>query len=191
MFEFITRSLTANLWNLSTVERSSETQLDTHVTVFFSEETAGDTSDVLCGALYVTSLLSRGTTELMRYCQRSICKSIKWWTIFLKAFYTRYKYHELVQSMNVSCGFLNGQKCMMQWLVMQVSHLLQPHLTWQKQDLTRALLHENQQRNIAQFIQRYYSPSVFTAICLVSGGGRLMHTRSTSGCSSTSSIRLV
>ncbi len=33
----------------------------------FSEETAGDTSDVLCGALYVMPLLSRGTTELIRY----------------------------------------------------------------------------------------------------------------------------
>ncbi len=35
------------------------------------------------------------------------------------------------------------------------------------------------------------SPSVLTAICRVRGGGRLMHTRSTSWCSSTSSIRLV
>lgn len=38
---------------------------------------------------------------------------------------------------------------------------------------------------------RPHSPRVLTATCRVSGGGRLTQTRSTSWCSSTSSMRLV
>lgn len=37
----------------------------------------------------------------------------------------------------------------MQWLVMQVSHILKPHLTWQKQELTRVLLHEPAEEHCA------------------------------------------